>query len=263
MRLGAGQFLGRRLGLHPFDGITVTSYLYATAATLPMHEHERAYLSFPLRGSYQEHHLRFISRCGPGEGVFHPAGEAHRDRFEALGATILSIEMEEPWLDRLHDLDVRTTERWVVSGAIAERARRFARLLSLAQSVSSLRLAAGVLDLLADLPPRAPERTVPRWMARVLEHLRTSVARPSLGSLAAVAGVHPVHLARTFHQTQGCTIGAWVRRARLERAMESMRDPRHTLAEIALSCGFSDQSHLSREFRRATGASPRAFRRRR
>lgn len=263
MRLGAGQFLGTRLGLHLFQGLTVTSYGYPAAAALPNHEHERAYVSFPLQGSYEEHHGRSTAGCKPGEGVFHPAGEVHRDRFNALGATILSIELEERWVEEIRDLGWSARERCVLRGGVVEQARRLARLLRLVPSVSSLRLGASLLELLADLPARTRERSVPKWMNRVLERLRSSPERPSLDSLAAVAGVNPVHLIRTFRFSQGCTIGDWIRRTRIERAIEAMRDSRRSLADIALSCGFSDQSHLSREFRRATGTTPREFRRRR
>jgi quercetin dioxygenase-like cupin family protein len=129
MRLGAGHFLGTRLGLHSFDGLTVTSYTYPAAATLPNHDHERAYLSLPLQGSYQEHYGRSTAGCKPGEGVFHPAGEAHRDRFDARGATILSIELEARWVEQIRDLGLYPGERRVVRGAAVERARRLSRLL--------------------------------------------------------------------------------------------------------------------------------------
>ena len=78
-----------------------------------------------------------------------------------------------------------------------------------------------------------------------------------------MAGVHPVHLARTFRETQGMTIGQYFRGVRLARATDLLRDPRRPLSDIAIEAGFSDQSHLCREFKRATGVSPGRFRARR
>jgi AraC family transcriptional regulator len=48
---------------------------------------------------------------------------------------------------------------------------------------------------------------------------------------------------------------------RVERAKSMLRGTRDQLTEIALSCGFADQSHLNRTFRRAVGMSPGLWRR--
>jgi transcriptional regulator GlxA family with amidase domain len=43
--------------------------------------------------------------------------------------------------------------------------------------------------------------------------------------------------------------------------MELMTSTSKSLCEIAIDCGFSDQAHMCRQFRRATGASPNVWRR--
>jgi AraC family transcriptional regulator len=47
---------------------------------------------------------------------------------------------------------------------------------------------------------------------------------------------------------------------RVERAKELLRETGTPIAEIALSAGFSSQSHLSNWFRRRVGVSPAAYR---
>jgi AraC-like DNA-binding protein len=54
---------------------------------------------------------------------------------------------------------------------------------------------------------------------------------------------------------------AFVVARRIERAKLMMTSTRERLTDIALACGFSDQSHLNRHFRRVVGTSPGLWRR--
>ena len=71
-----------------------------------------------------------------------------------------------------------------------------------------------------------------------------------------------MHLARVFRLHLGCTPGDYLRRRRLARAAVLLRETARPLSDVALACGFADQSHLAHAFRRHAGVSPGAFRRR-
>jgi transcriptional regulator GlxA family with amidase domain len=64
------------------------------------------------------------------------------------------------------------------------------------------------------------------------------------------------HFARAFKQTIGMPPHCYVLQRRIEHAQQMLRNTQLPLSEIALSAGFSDQSHLARHFRRMTGTSP-------
>jgi AraC family transcriptional regulator len=83
----------------------------------------------------------------------------------------------------------------------------------------------------------------------------------AIAALARDAGVHPVHLARAFRRHCGCTPGEFQVALRLAGAAEALRAGKQPIAEIALDCGFADQSHLSRRFRDLYGVAPAAYRR--
>ncbi len=68
------------------------------------------------------------------------------------------------------------------------------------------------------------------------------------------------HYSHAFRTSIGLSPHSWRIHRRVEAAREMMRT-RESLSEIALACGFSDQSHLTRQFRRATGVPPKAWRR--
>ncbi|MGE4085068.1 MAG: AraC family ligand binding domain-containing protein [Vicinamibacterales bacterium] len=82
----------------------------------------------------------------------------------------------------------------------------------------------------------------------------------SLEALAAVAGLGPHHLVRSFARAFGMTPHAWQIQRRLVRARRLI-DRGLPLAEVAARAGFCDQSHLADRFRRAYGVTPGAYRR--
>ncbi len=82
-----------------------------------------------------------------------------------------------------------------------------------------------------------------------------------LGELAAACGLSVSHFSRAFRASAGLAPHQWLLRHRVEAAKALMRDPRLPLAEVALACGFADQSHFTRVFSRLVGASPGSWRR--
>lgn len=84
-------------------------------------------------------------------------------------------------------------------------------------------------------------------------------APPSLRELSEQVGVHPVHLCREFHGYYRCTIGAMVRRLRVERACALLREGHMPPSEVALESGFSDQSHFCTVFRRTMNMTPGVY----
>ncbi|RYG62984.1 AraC family transcriptional regulator [bacterium] len=78
----------------------------------------------------------------------------------------------------------------------------------------------------------------------------------SLNEMAEIAGLSPYHFARCFKETAGKTPHQYVISRRVERARQLLATSRLSLAQIALQCGFSDQSHLSRQFKRSLGVTP-------
>jgi AraC-like DNA-binding protein len=82
-----------------------------------------------------------------------------------------------------------------------------------------------------------------------------------LAAVAAACGLSPDHFARAFRKSTGLAPHAWLLQARVERAMILLRGHDQSLSEIALTCGFVDQSHFTRVFVRRVGVTPGAWRR--
>jgi AraC family transcriptional regulator len=83
----------------------------------------------------------------------------------------------------------------------------------------------------------------------------------SVAGLAADCGVSVSHFARGFRQLMGLSPHQWLLRRRVDEAKRLMRNRTLPLAEVALTCGFVDQSHFTRVFTRRIGISPSTWRR--
>ena len=119
-----------------------------------------------------------------------------------------------------------------------------------------------VFGLRATLRRDEPRSSTAARRARQI--IENEFASPlSLARIAAEVGVHPVHLARQFRATQGCTVGEYIRAARVAFARQQLTSSGDSIAEIAIDAGFADQSQLSRSFKRITGETPAAYRARR
>jgi AraC family transcriptional regulator len=69
------------------------------------------------------------------------------------------------------------------------------------------------------------------------------------------------HFSRAFARCLGCSPTTYLMMRRIERAKLMMTSTTESLATIAVSCGFADQSHLCRRFRHAVGMNPSLWRR--
>jgi len=102
-----------------------------------------------------------------------------------------------------------------------------------------------------------------RWQARravtyIDSHLES---RLDVRMLAKLVSFSKSHFSRAFKQSLGLPPMTYVKMRRLEKAKALMTSTNQQLTDIALICGFADQSHLNRSFRRVIGVSPGRWRR--
>ena len=103
----------------------------------------------------------------------------------------------------------------------------------------------------------------PFQIERAKEFLSASCDRdPSLAEVADLCGFSRSHFAKAFRASVGSTPHRWRQRYRIDQAMGMLSRTDQSVADIALACGFADQSHFTRHFARLFGVTPGAYRRR-
>lgn len=102
-----------------------------------------------------------------------------------------------------------------------------------------------------------------RWQARrTVAHIEANLeSKLEVRGLAELVSFSKSHFSRAFKRSLGLSPMAYVMLRRVERAKVLMTSTTQMLTEIALICGFADQSHLNRSFRRLIGVSPGRWRR--
>lgn len=122
--------------------------------------------------------------------------------------------------------------------------------------LSSVAEALGVPD-----SPVVPGGLAPWQVKRVIRFIVENAARSTtVADLAAVARLSVSHFSRAFRRSFGATPHSVVARHRVERAKALLASTNQPIAAIALDCGFADQSHLTRLFRRQVDLAPGQWR---
>lgn len=259
--LTMGSRRSRSVDVGPFK---VTEAWFAPGLVLPPHLHERTTFAVMLAGSFD---LRFGGRsyeCEPSTVFTEPLGEKHENRLGPKGARVLVLQpdhrQEEQFRPcrRLLDRITHTSH-----GGIKALALRMAYELNSANSARRLALQGLGFEMLS-AASRATESGTPAppaWLRRAEEKIRSSyLDEVDLDEIAAAADVHPGHLARAFRQHFRESIGAHIRRLRLEWAVSQLASTDDAIAHVALRAGFADQSHFTRAFEQHVGVTPGRFR---
>ena len=113
-------------------------------------------------------------------------------------------------------------------------------------------------EIAARILPDAPARDLPAF---VWERIIDSHGTVPIGDLATVCGVSRKHLSVTFRQAIGIAPKPYAQVCRFQKAAGILSG--HTTpawSDIALDCGYSDQAHFNRDFRRFSGYTPGEYR---
>lgn len=260
--LTTGQFFGMTTDTIHFNGVTVTDTEY-THAHVDWHFHENAYFTFILQGKMLEINKQASHECPAGTLLFHnwqephcnskPAGftrgfhiELKREWFESFGTGLNlvkgSIRLQQP---QLKTVVYNIFKEIKVSGAGARLAVD-TLLIELFSQMSGYKEAGG--------------KKKPTWVCRLNEILQTDPGDWQLSALAAMLEIHPVYLSRAFPKYFHCSMGDYIKKIRIQRALVLLNDDNLSLTDIAYRCHFADQSHFIRTFKAQHQITPLHYR---
>lgn len=118
-----------------------------------------------------------------------------------------------------------------------------------------------LLDVYNKFIKQKTSKKTPAWVKELKEIIQDQVdTNLSLTEISKSLAIHPSYLSREFSKYfDDLSFGEYIRKQRIEKAIQLIGEYRYSLTEIAYLTGFSDQSHFTRIFKQHTGKSPLAF----
>ena len=253
--------LGRVRKRHAFSGFALLETMHEPGELLPPHAHSHAYMTITVRGTYIEGCRGREDFCSPKTVRFLPAEEKHTNRFHrptlCLNAE-LSPKLAEHYA---RSAVIRVTELrspfacWIGQKLYTE--------LGYQDNLKELGVLCALIDLFSLLTwrSRCAETWPGPWLLRVRDYLEEYCTNAlQLDELAAVARRHPAHLSSEFRRFFGKTISQFIRERRVLRAAQLLRSESGNACDVAVKCGFYDQSHFTHAFHRMMGCTPIQYR---
>jgi AraC family transcriptional regulator len=261
-KLPSGTHHGAARPAGIFGNVTLVETYYLPNSKTKKHTHERSCYAILINGGYQENVNNGSLNCAAGDVVFMPSEAIHCEEISPQGARSLIVEVSDAFISKMSSVGNKgSVLNKGKHGEIGALARRIYQEWQRPDELSPISLEALAIELWCWFSRLPCDPKKPDWLRRVQERLQSDFKEKlTLARLAQEAGVHPAHLARSFRYHFRCTIGDFIRNARVQYAALQMQSTNEPLSSIALSAGFSHQAHFSRVFREIFGTTPGNYR---
>ena len=243
----------RSLTVGPF---TICENIYPADGVQTRHAHDKGSMTLMLAGSLREQVNKREVHARPLSMVVKPVGTEHANRFGGRGAHTLQLRIDD---DAATDGVLRDW-RWDHCNFAVRDFLAVLRLLRADDRPAAEIAAYDLLSTVGESPMRTPGS--PRWLLDVCAHIDDLLpGSVRVDDVARAASVHPVYLARQFRRFFNSSVTGYIAAGRAQHAAQLLCDTPSRLADAALRAGYSDQSHMTRALRAATGLTPRALQR--
>ncbi len=223
-----------------------------------VHYHDNAHFSFVLSGGCSEKKKNHYERL-PGSLTCYDAGEIHQIIKVTQPSYHVNFELS-PSFYKNYEICPET-----ISTALSKHP--YAKILMLkvyreldradADTINSLEII--LLNLIQETA-KTNSLEIPKWVKTVKEVLADCWKEQiTLTQLSIACDVHPVTISKYFSRYFSCTLSEYLRKQRVNHAIEMIKQSNNDLASIAYACGFADQSHFIRTFKSMTGLLPAGF----
>ncbi len=241
--------------------VSTTQYLQSQCETR-LHAHKNPHICFLFQGTdieSRENELSYTRKAG--EIFFYDADEPHR--------TITTLKSSKNLNAEIRDVSYLKTElspsdlRETIETNIHKNflSLRILEEMYTYDDITPLSLEILCLELFHNWGIER-SRFVPGWVGLLRNYLNDNWQnKHSLSDLSKIAGIHPVNISKNFKKYFHCSYGQYMRGLRIRESLSLIKNSEMSLTQVAFECGFSDQSHFTRNFKIFTGLLPKQFER--
>lgn len=245
---------------HTFDGLTVGTTAYQSGRTRDdFHFHDNPTICFLLQGGGVEKRSRGSYERGVCDVRFYHAEEPHQSIIKIFPSKCVNLELELQFLNQYeiseNILNLAVIKNLDVKFLMLKIHNEL--LINDAFTNSSIKIL--LLSMLNETKT-SNKRKKPDWITNLHQLLNDRWSEQlSLEDLSLAVKVHPVTISKHFARYFSCTLGEYMRKIKVNKSIFLIKNSRLSLTEIALQCGFADQSHFIRNFKKLTGFLPKDF----
>ncbi|AZA51918.1 AraC family transcriptional regulator [Chryseobacterium sp. G0201] len=257
-----GQFFGQTNETLDFDGLIITDTEY-THPYVDWHYHENAYFTFILQGNVIEGNKKEIYECSAGTLLYHHWEDPHYNIKPDGFTRGFHIEIPREWFESLNvskdniegSFNIKNPELKLSMYKIFKESK----INDIESEASTQELLLTIFNELSSKKTLSEKK--PIWVKQIDELLHeTYTEKLNLKGLSNTLNIHPIHLSRDFNKYFQCNLGDYVRKLKINKSLSILPTNEKSLTEIALECGFADQSHFIRCFKENMGVTPLKYR---
>lgn len=263
--LQKGKFFGISKEQFSIEGLTTVNSSFHNYSHCPWHYHNNAHFAFTTKGTLTETHRSKKITLSPGCLMYNHSQEPHCNSNYSANVSALHIDIEQSWFNKYNIRYSQFEGIYLLENPLLKhiffKVFKEVNELDAASPITIEALLLQAINLM--LPSQLPKAlSKSRWVNQLTELLHSKCSEQlSLGYVAAELSIHPVYLCQQFPLFFNCTFGEYIRKLRVEEAVKYLLGREElSLTEISYNCGFADQSHFIRIFKKNVGVTPLKFR---
>ncbi|WP_347175366.1 AraC family transcriptional regulator [Polaribacter uvawellassae] len=261
-QLKKGEYFGKHYHKLQLDDFLITDTEY-THSKVDWHSHENPYFTYLIQGKLLEANKKETYYLKPGTLLFHNWQDEHYNIKPKEFTRGFHIELNTEWFQKydFHSFNFQGSIH-LENPLIKEVMNKIFLESKNVMANSQLSIDSLLVNLFSTLKNDSfkTKTTIPHWVNRLKEilHYQPEVST-SLNHLSSLLNIHPVHLSREFPKYFKTTIGNYIRKQKVNKAIPLILSKKLSMTEVCYECGFYDQSHFISSFKRIYGETPLQF----
>ncbi|EZH71748.1 AraC family transcriptional regulator [Aquimarina atlantica] len=262
-KLNKGEFFGSHKQKVNYDQLIITDTEY-THEKVDWHYHENPYFTYLLQGKLFESNKKESYHLTSGSLLFHNWQDAHFNIKPPVYTRGFHIELNADWFNtyELSSFDFEGSIK-LQNPMIKEAMNKIFMETKVNDDQSKLSIELLLLDVFGKIHNKNKNETykIPTWVRTLKDIIHEEpLLYNSLTALAKHLNIHPSHLSRDFPKYFDSTLGQYIRKQKVNKAVSLLADKSKSLTDICYECEFYDQSHFIYNFKNVYGITPSKFR---